>query len=124
MVTAPEGYTALDRGTIDTFGLGYTYAHGAYKLYEVSKYVTDGINMTGFMCFQAVNIDAWRATPAPVRDALPMAQSEAIAAMIKAYKEAGANKIWEEWANEQTNKGHPAHEILEFVKSVVTKYSN
>ena len=39
MVTAPEGYTALQRGTIDSFGFPYSYAFGAYKLYEVSKYV-------------------------------------------------------------------------------------
>ena len=30
MVTAPDGYNALDRGTIDSFGFPYSYAFGAY----------------------------------------------------------------------------------------------
>ena len=58
-VTAPEGYTALERGTIDSFGFPYSYAFGAYKLYEVSKYVTEGMAMSGFMCFQGVSLKAW-----------------------------------------------------------------
>ena len=149
MVTAPEGYTALDRGTIDSFGFPYTYGFGAFKLYEVSKYVTDGFNMSGFMCFQGVNINAWDAAPEPVRRALPRAQTEAIEAMIMAYQAAdeywipifrehleivqiapaeraklqeGSSKIWNEWADQQTEKGRPGHEILEFVKTTVARY--
>ena len=151
MVTAPEGYTALDRGTIDSFGFPYTYGFGSFKLYEVSKYVTDGFNMSGFMCFQGVNIDAWNATPEKIKQALPTAQNEAIDAMIKAYKEADeywipifrehveivkiapservklqtvSGKIWEEWADGQTAKGRAGNEILDFVKATVAKYTN
>ena len=151
MVTAPEGYTALDRGTIDSFGQAYTYAHGAYKLYEVSKYVTDGFNMSGFMCFQGVNIDAWNNTPEKVRQALPRAQTEAIAAMIKAYSKADkywipifeehveivkippseltklqnvSEQIWDEWASDQEKKGRPGIEMLNFVKATVVKHNH
>jgi TRAP-type mannitol/chloroaromatic compound transport system substrate-binding protein len=150
MVTAPDGYQALDRGTIDSFGFPYSYAFGAYKLYEVSKYVTEGLGMSGFMCLQAVNIDAWNAAPAAVRAAMPGAQQEAIAAMIKSYTTAdkkwipifhdklevvkvapseraklaaGAGKIWKEWAAEQDGKGRPGSKMLEYVKSVVAKHS-
>ena len=151
MVTAPEGYTALDRGTIDSFGFPYTYGFGAFKLYEVSKYVTEGFNMSGFMCFQGVNINAWNAAPESVKQALPRAQDEAIEEMIKAYHIAdnhwipifqkhleivkispreraklqeGSAKIWNEWADQQTDRGHPGHEILEFVKATVAKHIN
>lgn len=150
MVTAPEGYTALQRGTIDSFGFPYSYAFGAYKLYEVSKYVTEGLGMSGFMCFQTVNLDAWNATPQKVRDALPAGQKVASAAMIKAYEvadkkwrpifrekltvdvvdpsvreklAAGAGKIWEEWVEKQEAKGRPGRKVLDFVKASVAKHS-
>ncbi len=151
MVTAPEGYTALDRGTIDSFGFPYTYGFGSYKLYEVSKYVTEGFSMSGFMCFQGVNIEAWEAAPENVKQALPVAQTKAIEAMISAYEEADkywlpifrehveivkiapseraklqevSGKVWEQWAEDQTEKGRPGHEILNFVKATVKKHTN
>jgi len=150
MVTAPEGYNALDRGTIDSFGFPYSYAFGSYKLYEVSKYVTEGLAMGGFMCFQGVNIDAWNDTPQAVRDALPAAQANAITAMIKAYRAAdekwipifheklevvqispetraqiaaGAGAIWDEWVKAQDDAGRPGTEMLEFVQEQVSKAS-
>jgi len=148
MVTAPDGYNALDRGTIDSFGFPYSYAFGAYKLYEVSKYVTEGLGMSGFMCFQGVGIDAWNKTPKAVQDAMPAAQEAAIASMITAYREAdkkwipifnkklevvkvapseraklaaGADKIWAEWTKTQDAAGRPGSDILNFVKAEVAK---
>ncbi len=150
MVTAPEGYTALDRGTIDTFGFPYSYAFGAYKLYEVSKYTTEGLAMSGFMCFNSVNLDIWNSTPEKVRNALPAAHARGTEAMIKAYADAdvkwrpifreklevvtikpevraqvaaGASKIWEEWVAAQEEKGRPGREILDFAKATVAKHS-
>jgi len=149
MVTAPDGYEALRRGTIDSFGFPYTYAFGAYKLYEVSKYVTEGLGMSGFMCFQAINADAWAKAPQVVKDKLPQYQQAAIDAMLIAYTEAdkkwrpifdqkleivavdpaeraklaeGAAEIWEEWVKEQEGKGRPGREILDFVKAAVKKH--
>jgi len=149
MVTAPEGYTALDRGTIDSFGFPYSYAFGAYKLYEVSKYVTEGLGMSGFMCFQSVNLDAWNAAPEKVRAALPKAQEVGTQDMLEAYAAAdkkwipifheklevvqikpevraqiakGAEKIWEQWVSDQEAKGRPGREMLDFVKSLVANY--
>jgi TRAP-type C4-dicarboxylate transport system substrate-binding protein len=149
MVTAPEGYTALDRGTIDMFGFPYSYAFGAYKLYEVSKYVTEGLGMNGFMCFHTVNLDVWNATPEKVRNALPAAHDHGTVEMLKAYEDGdkkwiplfkenlevvqiapkvraevatGAGKIWETWVEEQEAKGRPGREIIDFVKKTVAKY--
>ena len=148
MVPAPEGYNALDRGTIDSFGFPYSYAFGAYKLYEVSKYVTEGLGMGGFMCFNTVNLDAWNAAPQAVKDAWPGAHEAATKALIDAYQTndkkwiplfhkrlevvevkpevrkelaAGASKIWDEWAKEQEAKGRPGQKILDFVKAEVAK---
>jgi TRAP-type C4-dicarboxylate transport system substrate-binding protein len=149
-VTAPEGYEALRRGTIDSFGFPYTYAFGAYKLYEVSKFVTEGMAMSGFMCLQTVNLDAWKAAPQKVRDNMPRYQQAAIKAMIEAYAvadakwrpvfdekleitpfpaaeraklAAGAEAIWAEWAKEQDAEGRPGQKFLDFVKATVAKHS-
>ena len=149
MVTAPEGYNALQRGTIDSFGFPYSYAFGAYKLYEVSKYVTEGLGMGGFMCLQTVNNDAWNATPKSVQDALPAAQANAITNMIDAYVTAdkkwipifhkklevvqvatsvrdqlvaGADAVYKEWAAAQDAKGRPGSEMLAHIKAVVAKH--
>jgi TRAP-type C4-dicarboxylate transport system substrate-binding protein len=149
MVTAPEGYSALERGTIDSFGFPYSYTFGAYKLYEVSKYVTEGMGMSGFMCFQGVSLNAWNKLPEPLKAKLPEAQALANTALLKAYKDAddkwipifhqrlevtkfpsderaklaaGANEIWEEWVKEQEAAGRPGRQILDFVKAEVAKY--
>ncbi len=149
MVTAPEGYTALERGTIDSFGFPYSYTFGAYKLYEVSKYVTEGMAMSGFMCFIGVSQDAWDKLPKELQDKLPEAQKLASEALLKAYKEAddkwipifheklkvakfsaeeraklaaGANDLWEEWVKSQEDENRPGRAMLDFIKSEVAKY--
>ncbi len=148
MVTAPEGYQALERGTIDSFGFPWTYAFGAYKLYEVSKYATEGIAMGGFSCAHVVSLDSWNAMPKKSRDMLPEIRQTALQSMIDAYavadkkwypifKEklevvpfptteraklvANAEKIWNEWAKEKDDKGMPGTELLNFVKDLVKK---
>ncbi len=149
MFTAPDGYTALDRGTIDSFGFPYSYAFGSYKLYEVSKYVTEGVGMSGFMCFQGINRDAWAQTPDKVKAAVPKAYEAATEAMIEAYLKAdekwipifrerlevvkfapaeraklaaGVDKIWAQWVTDQEAKGRPGGEMLKFVKAAVAKH--
>jgi TRAP-type mannitol/chloroaromatic compound transport system substrate-binding protein len=150
MVTAPEGYQALERGTIDSFGLPYTYTFGAYKLYEVSKYVTEGMAMSGLVCFQGVSLTAWNKLPDNLKAKLPQAKEKAVAALLEAYKvadakwlpifkekveitpfpaaerkklEAGANAIWEQWAKDQDAAGRPGRAVLNFVKAEVAKVS-
>lgn len=96
MVTAPESYTAIERGTIDMLGFPYAYTFGAYKTYEVSKYVTEGIGLGGFMCFQGVSLDAWSKMPKALQDKLdakmPQAWAASDEALLKAYK--AADEKW------------------------------
>jgi TRAP-type C4-dicarboxylate transport system substrate-binding protein len=149
MVTAPEAYQAIERGTIDSAGFPYAYTFGAYKLYEVSKYVTDGLAMGGLVCFQGVSIDAWNKLPDNLKGKLKQAQDLAKAALLKAYKEsdekwipifkekveitkfpeaeraklmAASGKIWDEWVKEQEAAGRPGKVILDFVKAEVAKH--
>ena len=134
MVTAPEGYEALQRGTIDSFGFPYSFAFGAYKLHEVSKYATEGMAMSGFMCFQGVSLTAWNKLPDNLKAKLPQAQELASAALLKAFKAddekwipifkqklevvqfpaeeraklvAASGEIWEDWVKEQEAAGRP-----------------
>jgi TRAP-type C4-dicarboxylate transport system substrate-binding protein len=148
MVTAPESYQALERGTIDSFGFPYSYSFGAYKLYEVAKYVTDGMAMSGFMCWYGVSLDVWNKLPDDLKAKLPQAQALGLDALIKAYQkeddkwipifrekleitpfpEAERDKlmkasepIWQAWAKEQDAAGRPGTKILEFVQAEVTR---
>jgi TRAP-type C4-dicarboxylate transport system substrate-binding protein len=149
MVTAPEGYTALERGTIDSFGFPYSYTFGAYKLYEVAKYVTEGMAMSGFICFQGVSLTAWNKLPDNLKAKLPEAQELANQALFKAYAAAdekwipifkqklevtpfppaeraklvaASGAIWEKWVKDQEAAGRPGREMLNFVKAEVAKY--
>jgi TRAP-type C4-dicarboxylate transport system substrate-binding protein len=151
MVTAPEGYQALERGTIDSFGFPYAYTFGAYKLYEVSKYVTEGMAMSGFMCFQGVSLKAWNKLPDDLKGKLQQAQDAAKTALFKAYEDADKKwipifkeklevtpfpaaeraklvarsaEIWEKWVKDQEAAGRPGREMLDFVKAQVAKYSH
>jgi TRAP-type C4-dicarboxylate transport system substrate-binding protein len=151
MVTAPEGYTALERGTIDSFGFPYAYTFGAYKMYEVSKYVTEGMAMSGFMCWQGVSLTAWNKLPDNLKARLSHARELANAALFKAYKEedekwipifkqklevtafpaaeraklvAASGDIWEAWVKEQEAARRPGREMLDFVKAEVAKYAH
>lgn len=148
MVTAPEGYQALERGTIDSFGFPYTFSFGAYKLHEVSKFATEGLAMSGFLCWNGVSTKAWDKLPDNLKAKLPEAQKLAVDAMLKAYKEAdakflpefhkrlkvetfpeteraklvkAANPIWEAWVKDQESAGRPGREMLDFVKAQVAK---
>ena len=125
-------------------------AFGAYKLYEVSKYVTEGLGLSGFMCLQTVSLDAWNAAPQIVRTNMPKYQDEAIAKMVTAYEvadkkwipifkdkleltvidpsvrtelAAGAAQIWNDWAKKQDAKGRPGTEVVNLIKASVAKHS-
>lgn len=151
VVTAPEGYQALERGTIDSFGFPWTYAFGAFKIYEVSKYATEGLAMGGFSCAHVVSLDAWDALPQKLKDMFPEVRETALNAMIEDYAKAdekwypifqerlevvpfppeerqklvaNAEVIWNEWAKEKDAKGMPGTELLNFVKDLVKKSEN
>lgn len=149
VVTAPELYTALERGTIDSFGFPYAYSFGAYRLHEVSKYATEGMGLSGFMCWQGISTIAWNKLPDNLKGLLKEGQEKGTKALLKAYKEAdakwipifkeklevvpfapeqrakleaGASEIWEKWAADQEKAGRPGRAFLEFVKAEVAKH--
>lgn len=63
LVSSPEIYESVSRGTLDLVGLPWTYAYGAYKIHEVSKYAITPISLGTMNCPFVANKDAWDALP-------------------------------------------------------------
>ena len=149
MVPAPEAYEAVDRGMIDVFGLPYTYALGAYRVYEVSKYTTEGLAMGGGSVMMLMTVDAWNAWNPKLKKMLPEIRTHNDKILIAAYEKADkkwrpifdkrleivpfpaserdkivakAQPVWDKWEKDNNKKGFPATKILNFAKSVVKKY--
>lgn len=150
MVTAPESYTALERGTIDLTGFPWTDSFGAFRLYEVSKYAVLGISLSGFACVNVVSLDAWNRMPEDLRAMLSQVREQAILASFKAYDDgdkewlpifkekleivrfpreerakmvAVAKPLWAEWAAQQDSRGLKGSEMLRFTQAQVEKFS-
>ncbi len=150
MVTAPESYTALERGTIDLSGFPWTDSFGAFRLHEVSDYATLGISMGGFACINVVSQDAWNDLPEDLRAMLPQVREQATEASFLAFDEAdakwlpifedkleivqfppedrekmveAARPLWQEWAAQQDSRGLQGSEILQFTIEQVKKFS-
>src|SRR5207247_9233468 len=129
--------------------LADAFAFCASKLHEVPKCVTQGMAMSGLVCFEGVSLTAWNKLPDNLKSKLPEAQALAAAALLKAFKEddekwipifkqklevvqfpakeraklaAAANDIWEDWVKAQEAAGRPGREMLDFVKAQVAKY--
>lgn len=149
MVTAPEAYTALERGTIDLVGFPID-SFGAFRLHEVSKYANLGISMSGFACNNIVSLDAWNRLPADLRAMLPQVREQAMQAAFDAFDDgdkhwlpifdekleivhfppedrarmvAAAQPMWSEWAALQDGLGLKGSEILQFTQQQVAKFS-
>lgn len=150
MVTAPESYTALERGTIDLTGFPWTDSFGAFRLYEVSRYATLGISMSGFACVNLVSLDAWNRLPQDLQAMLPQVREQATQASFEAFDAAdrkwlpifqekleivrfpekdrdkmvaAARPLWTEWAELQDSRGLKGSEILQFTMEQVAKFS-
>ena len=150
MVTAPEAYTALERGTIDLVGFPWTDSFGAYRLHEVSKYANLGIAMSGFACLNVASLDAWNGLPEDLKAMLPDVREQAMQASFDAFDEgdkkwlpifndkleivhfppkdrakmvAAAKPLWGEWAAQHDRQGLKGTEILRFTQEKVAKFS-
>ncbi len=62
-IPGPEIYTALERGMIDSVIFAWPYTFGTYKLNELSKYATLGVEVKIADMYVACTKDAWNALP-------------------------------------------------------------
>ncbi|MCZ6553504.1 MAG: TRAP transporter substrate-binding protein DctP [SAR324 cluster bacterium] len=146
MVTAPETYTALDRGTVDMVLFPWSDSFGAFRLHEVSHYATAGLRAAIGGCITGFSLDAWNALPERIRALLPRLREEGMQAYFDAYA-AGDRKwvpifqerleivpfprgerdklvalskpIWAEWTADMDARGLPGTEMLAFVQAQI-----
>jgi TRAP-type C4-dicarboxylate transport system substrate-binding protein len=152
-VSAPEVYTALERGTFQAASFPFTYSFTAYKLHEVSKWYTQGMQLGIVHNSLNFNIKAWNALPAEYKKILEDARPEAYKLQREAYAAAdeksfplfekrklevikitpemrdklisiAGKPVWDKWVAETEAKGLPGKEALELVLSLIKKHSS
>ena len=148
MVTAPEAYTALERGTIDLVGFPID-SFGAFRLHEVSRYLNQGISMSGFACVTLASLDSWQRMPEDLKAMLPQVREQAMQAAFNAFDEgdekwlpifgkrleivrfppqdreklvAAAKPLWTQWAQQHDEAGLRGSEILRFTQEQVARF--
>jgi TRAP-type C4-dicarboxylate transport system substrate-binding protein len=151
-VSAPEVYTALERGTFQAASFPFTYSFTAYKLHEVSKWYTLGMQLGIIHNSVVLSQTAWKALPDEYKKILEDAKPEAYRLQREAYAEAdkkafplfekrklevvkvtqemrdklmttAAKPVWDAWVADTEKKGLPGKEALELVLSLAKKHA-
>lgn len=152
-VSAPETYTGLERGTFQAASFPFTYSFTAYKLHEVSKWYTLGMQLGIVHNSVVLNQTAWKALPDEYKKILEEAKPEAYRLARVAYEEAdkksfplfekrklevvkvtpamrdkliatAGRPVWDQWVAEMAKKGLPGKEALEMVLDLAKKATN
>jgi TRAP-type C4-dicarboxylate transport system substrate-binding protein len=139
---ATEVYTALERGTVDAASFPSSYAHAAYKLHDVSKWLTTNLSPGTVSCPAVINSTSWAKLPPEYRKLLEEAKPQAYAALKEAYKSAddrnfpefrkkgialvrfsddelkqfrkvGAEPVWQEWVDKREQQGLPGRQLFD-----------
>ena len=150
-VSAPEVYTALERGTFQAASFPFTYSFVSYKLHEVSRWYTNGMQLGIVHNSLVFNLKAWEALPAEYKKILEDARPEAYRLQREAYDEAdkksfplfekrkleaikitpemrdkligiAGKPVWDKWVAETEAKGLPGKEALDLVLSLAKKH--
>jgi len=151
-VSAPEVYTALERGTFQAASFPFTYSFTAYKLHEVSKWYTHGMQLGIVHNSLVFNLKAWEALPAEYKKILEDAKPEAYRLQREAYEAAdkksfplfekrkleaikvtpemrekliktAGKPVWDQWVAETEAKNLPGKEALDLVLNLIKKHS-
>jgi len=85
---ATEVYTAIQRGTVDAISFPFSYAHGAYKIYEVAEWYTANLTPGTAECPMLFNKTAYGKLPKQYQDLLWSLRDEVTAAYKAAYSTA------------------------------------
>ena len=148
-VPAPDLYTTMERGAVDGIVYPYTYAFTAYRVHEISDWVTDHWNLGTVECAVAANTDAYNALPDQYKTLLTEAVPAAYAYQIKKYAEidaeseaqfaerglkripitdeirsalaAAVEPSWVAWVEQMNAQGLPGQELLDLILSEAAK---
>lgn len=141
MIPVSDLYEAMERGTLDMATLPWAFSFGAFKINEVSKYVTTNFAPGSQSCAYVANKRAWDALP----DEYKKFQMEWYAKAPKIwgdeYKKgdkrwipiyqkslefvelpdseraklvAEAEGVWVEWVKKMEQRGLPGKEVLDY----------
>lgn len=142
-VPAPETYTAVERGVVQAASWPFSYAHAAYRLHEISTWFTGNMAPGAVFCPMLVSQRFYDELPAEYQGILMDAKPAAYQALVDAYaeadaknlpmfrermteityseeelaafREAGAQPVWDDWVEEMEGRGLPGREVLQFV---------
>jgi TRAP-type C4-dicarboxylate transport system substrate-binding protein len=142
MVSGPDMYEAMERGTIDALATPWPFAFGSFKIYEVSKYATPNFAPGSKCCGYVANRDAWNALPEEFKklhmewyNKAPEVWGEeykkGYKKWIPIFKKRGiefielppeeraklvskAEIVYKEWIEKMEKKGLPGKEILDY----------
>jgi TRAP-type C4-dicarboxylate transport system substrate-binding protein len=141
-VPAPEVYTSLERGVVQAASFPYSYTFGAYRLHEIGKWFTEGLQPGTLHCPFVLGQGAYDRLPAEYKKlmqdavainykALGDAYDETDKKWIpiykqtmevityteeqhKAFEKVGAEPVWKDWV--ESNKGKfDSQAVLDFV---------
>jgi TRAP-type C4-dicarboxylate transport system substrate-binding protein len=147
---ATEVYTALERGAVDAVSFPYTFAHGAYKTYEVAKWATENLSLGTVSCPIVVSASAFSKLPPQYQALFESAKPIAYATLKQAYAEAdakflpefkkkgiafirytdeelkqfrkvAAEPVWEEWVKNREAQGLPGRDLLKSLLDAATR---
>jgi TRAP-type C4-dicarboxylate transport system substrate-binding protein len=151
-VTAPEVYIGLERGMFQAVSFPFTFAFGAYKLHEISKWYTAGINIGTVHNSILVSDKAFNQLPAEYRKLLvdnkegfyqalydayeaddrkwiPIFEAKGLEKIVippkqlAEFQEKAAKPVWDAWIAEFEAKGLPARQTFDFVFDSATRHS-
>jgi TRAP-type mannitol/chloroaromatic compound transport system substrate-binding protein len=115
-LTAAETYTALDRGTIDAVAFPYSYTFAAYKVDQISDWVTTNLSMGSIVCPTVINQKEWAKLPQQYKDLLLSLRKPAHDAIVREYRKADKENE-EKWRKKgMTLIKVPAAQQAEFQK--------
>ncbi|MGD8561697.1 MAG: C4-dicarboxylate TRAP transporter substrate-binding protein [Desulfarculaceae bacterium] len=141
LIPAPEVYEAIDRGTLDLVGFPWSFAFGAFKIDEVSKYAIVDMNLGTMACAFLANQNAWKALPEEFKkihkkwydksvqewggeyDTLNQKWTKKFKKRLefvnfppgeRAKLVNKAKAVWEKWAADAEKKGLPGKEVLAY----------
>lgn len=149
-VAAPEVYSALERGMFQAASFPFSYSFTAYKLHEVSKWYTLGMQLGIIHNSVVLSESAWNALPDEYKKILVDAKEETYRLQRAAYEDAdkksfalfekrklevvkvsddmrkkliatAGQPVWDAWAADMEKKGLPGKEALQLVLSTARK---
>jgi TRAP-type C4-dicarboxylate transport system substrate-binding protein len=141
MIPVSDLYEAMERGTLDMATLPWAFSFGAFKINEVSKYVTTNFAPGSNSCAYAVSKNAWNKLPEEFKKYHMEWYAKAPKIWGDEYKKgderwipiykknmefielpdsernkllAEAEAVWKEWVKKMEEKGLPGKEVFDY----------